>query len=313
MNCCAIRASTNLSQGEGQTAMFKTILAPISGTDSDMSVLSMSLRIASAAGGHIECLRVRPDPAGLIAGSAQLLVGAPMILADTMAAVEREATSRTAAARANFDRFCRRENISIANEPSGPGAVTAAWREETGDEFDRLTAVARYHDIVVLPGARDRIGGLPVEAAGEVIMGGGRAVLLASDEFSKGPFNRIAIAWKDCPEAARAVNAAMPLLEAAHQIDVLSVCEADERAAEDCKTLDDLVRYLRWHGLSAHTQFMVPEGRTPADAVLDHAKHDAADLLVMGAYGHSRMREFIFGGFTERVLKGVDLPVLLFH
>lgn len=293
--------------------MFKTILALLSGNDSDMSVLSMSLRVVSGANGHIECLRVRPDPRDLIAESAQLVMGAPMILADTIAVVEREATSRTTAARANFDKFCHRENIGIANEPSGTGAVTAAWREETGDEFDHLTALARYHDIVVISGARDRIDGLPVEAAGGVIMGGGRAVLLAPGESSKGPFNRIAIAWKDTAEAARAVSAAMPLLEAAHQIDVLTVCEADERAAEYCKKSNDLVRYLRWHGLRAHTQFMVPEGRTPADAVFDQAKHAGAELLVMGAYGHSRMREFIFGGFTERVLKGVDLPVLLIH
>lgn len=293
--------------------MFKTILALLSGTDSDRSVLSTSFRIASGANGHIECLRVRPDAASVIAKTTYFDMGVPTILSDAIAAVEQEATGRTAAARANFDKFCRRENVSITNEPSGTSAVTALWREETGDEFDRLTTVARYHDIVVLPGARDRIGGLPVEAAGRVIMGGGRAVLLAPDELSKGPFNRIAIAWKDTAEAVRAVGAAMPLLESAHQIDVLSVCEADERAAEYCKTSDDLVRYLRWHGLFAHTQFIVPEGRTPADAVLDQAKHAGADLLVMGAYGHSRMREFIFGGFTERVLKGVELPVLLFH
>ncbi len=293
--------------------MFKTILASLSGNDSDVSVLSTSLRIASGANGHIECLRVRPDPAELIAESAQLVMGAPMILADTIATVEREAASRTAAARANFDRFCRRENISIADEPPGTGTVTVSWREETGDEFDQLTALARCHDIVVLPGGRDRVGGLPAEAAGGVIMGGGRAVLLAPDGLAKGPFNRIAIAWKDTAEAARAVRAAMPLLEIARQIDVLSICEADKHAPECVNTCDALVRYLRWHGLSANTRLLVPEGRTPADAVLDETKRSGADLLVMGAYGHSRMREFIFGGFTERVLKGVELPVLLSH
>lgn len=291
--------------------MFKTILASLSGNDSDISVLSTSLRIAAGANGHIECLRVRPDPTDLIAESAQLVMGAPMLLADTIAAVEREATIRTASARANFDKFCRREDISIANEPPGTGTVTASWREETGDEFDQLTALARYHDIVVLPGGRDR--GLPPEAAGGVIMGGGRAVLLAPDGLTKGPFNRIAIAWKDTAEAARAVSAAMPLLEAARQIDVLSICEADKHAPACVNTSDALVRYLRWHGLLAQTRLLVPEGRTAADAVLDETKHIGADLLVMGAYGHSRLREFVFGGFTERVLKGVELPVLLSH
>ena len=293
--------------------MFKSILALLSGTDSDASVLSTSLRIASGANGHIECLRLRPDAASLIAQSAQIDMGAPMILADTVAAVEQEATSKTAAARASFDKFCREENIHIANEPSGGSTVTVSWREEAGDVFNRLSALARYYDTVVLPGGRNRLGGLPGEVAGDVIMGSGRAVVMAPETEGKGRFNRIAIAWKDSAEAARAVSAAMPLLEAAHEIDVLSVCEADKHAAVCVNTADDLVRYLRWHGLLAYTKFMVPEGRTPTDAALDHAKHAGADLLVMGAYGHSRMREFIFGGFTERVLKGVELPVLLFH
>lgn len=293
--------------------MLKTILALLPGTDSDVSVLSTSLRIASGANGHIECLRLRPDAASLIAQSTQIDMGAPMILADTIAAVEQEVTSKTAAARASFDRFCREEDIRIANEPSDGNTVTVSWREETGDVFNRLAALARYYDIVVLPGGHNRLGGLPGEVAGEVIMGSGRAVVVAPDKEAKGPFSRIAIAWKDTAEAARAVSAAMPLLETALQIEVVSVCEADKHAAVCVNTADALVRYLRWHQLFAHIQFLVPEGRTPADAALEGAKRAGADLLVMGAYGHSRMREFIFGGFTERVLRGVDLPVLLFH
>ena len=293
--------------------MFKSILSLLSGTDKDQSVLSTSLRIAAGVNGHIECLRVRPDAASVIAKTTYFDTGVPAILGDAVAALEQEAAGRTEAARANFDRFCQKENIRIANEPSGRSTVSISWREEAGDEFARLTALARYHDVVVLPRGHDRTGGLLVENAGEVIMGSGRAVLLASEKEVKGPFDRIAIAWKDAAEAARAVSAAMPLLEAAHQIDVLSVCEEDKHAAVCVNTSDALVRYLCWHGLLAHAHFLVEEGRTPADAVLDEAKHAGADLLVMGAYGRSRMREFIFGGFTERVLKGVDLPVLLFH
>ncbi len=293
--------------------MFKTILALLSGTESDASVLSASLRIASPANGHIECLRVCPDAASVIAKTTYFDLGVPTILADSAAAVEQEATSRTAAARAHFDKFCQHENIRIANEPHGGSTVSVSWHEEAGDEFSRLTALARYHDVVVLPGGNNRVGGLPSEAAGEVIMGSGRAVLLAPEGEGKGPFNRIAIAWKDTAEAARAITAAMPLLESARDVHVLSICEADKQAAACIDTSDALVRYLRWHGLLAHTQMLVPEGRTPADAVLDGAKRAGADLLVMGAYGHTRIREFIFGGFTERVLKGVDLPVLLSH
>jgi hypothetical protein len=313
MNCCVIRAWVNPTEIHGEAAMFKTILAPLSGTDSDASVLSTSLRIASGANGHIECLHLRRDATGLLVEGAQIGMETPLLMADAVTAFEQEATRRTASARANFDKFCQQENIGIASEPSSGNTVTVSWREESGDEFNRLTELARCHDVVVLPGDHNRIGGLPAKVAGDVIMGGGRPVLLAPEVEAKGPFNRIAIAWNDTAEAARAMTAAMPLLECAHQIDVLSVCEVDKHAGECVNMSDTLVRYLRWHGCFAHTRFLVSEGRTPAEAALDETKHTGADLLVMGAYGHSRMHEFIFGGFTARILKGVDLPVLLFH
>jgi hypothetical protein len=208
---------------------------------------------------------------------------------------------------------CRILKIAYSRTPRRATVQNEAFRprhEEAGEEFDLLTAIARYHDIVVLPGGHNRIGGLPSEAVGEVIMGSGRAV---PEEEGKGPFNRIAIAWKDTAEAARAVTAAMPLLESAHQIEVLSVCGADKHAAECVNTSNVLVRYLRWHGLLARTQFLVPEGRTPADAALDQAKHAAADLLIMVLMGTAECVNSIFGGFTEHILKGVELPVLFFH
>jgi nucleotide-binding universal stress UspA family protein len=76
---------------------------------------------------------------------------------------------------------------------------------------------------------------------------------------------------------------------------------------------DALVRQLDWHGFKARGHFILPAGRSVPDAVLETARTAGADLLVMAGYGHSRLREYIFGGFTRRILEGVDLPVLLFH
>ncbi len=114
-------------------------------------------------------------------------------------------------------------------------------------------------------------------------------------------------------EAARAVTAAMPLLQKARRIDVYGANESDKRAADCVDCSDSIVRYLRWHGLNAMGHFVILADRTAADAVLESARHVEVDLLVMGAYGHSRVREFVFGGFTQRMLKGAELPVMLFH
>jgi nucleotide-binding universal stress UspA family protein len=109
------------------------------------------------------------------------------------------------------------------------------------------------------------------------------------------------------------MTAAMPVLAKADRIDVLSANEddADAKSCVDCT--DRVVQLLRSHGLNAHGRFVIPAGRAAADAVVETARGHGADLLIMGAYGHSRLREFVLGGFTQRVLRGAAMPVLLFH
>ena len=297
----------------GNAVMLKTVLALLSGSDCDKSVLSASLRVAGTDNGHIECLRLMPDPADVIAQVAQVDMGSWGVSSETFAVIEQEARRRTEVARANFDAFRQQHDLQLLNDPPSGSAVTVSWREEVGDEFDRVNTHARYHDVVVLAGGHDSNGRLPEEALGGIIIGSGRPVLMAPAGEVNRPFNRIAIAWKETAEAARAITAAMPLLQNARQIDVLSVCEENKGAGACINTSDALTRYFRWHGLNASGKFLVPEGRAPADAALEHAQRFDADLLVMGAYGHSRVREFIFGGFTQRVLRGAELPILLFH
>jgi len=293
--------------------MIRAILAPLSGTECDEAVLTTCLRVLSGESGHIDCLRLLPDPSELIAEAAQVDMGGWMILSDTVAAIEKEASERTKIARANLAGFCARENIPMSDSPDDAVRVSVSWREEVGNEFDRITAAARCRDLVVLAGGADRSGRLPEEALGGIVIGSGRPVLLAPQIVSRGGFDRIAIAWKDTPEAARALTAAMPLLEKAREIHVFSANESGSRGAEGIDSSDRIVRCLRWHGLNVHGHFVSPADRTPADAVLRGAQEVSASLLVMGAYGHSRVREFVFGGFTRRVLHGAELPVLLFH
>jgi nucleotide-binding universal stress UspA family protein len=293
--------------------MIKSILAPLSGTDCDNAVLANSLRVFAGGPGHIDCLRLLPDPAELIAQAAQVDMGGWMIVSDTVTAIEKEAKQKTKTAQANLAAFCERENIATSERPGDAARVSVSWREEVGDEFDRISTLARSHDLVVLAGGADRSGRLPEEALGGIIIGGGRPVLLAPEGESTRSFDRIAIAWKDVPEAARAVTAAMPVLEKAREVHVFSANESGPRGAAEMESSDRIARCLRWHGLNVHGHFVIPAGRPPAEAVLQSAREVDASLLVMGAYGHSRMREFVFGGFTQRVLKGVELPVLLFH
>jgi nucleotide-binding universal stress UspA family protein len=118
---------------------------------------------------------------------------------------------------------------------------------------------------------------------------------------------RVAIAWKPTREAARATASALPFLARATEVVVLTV---EEEAAAD--EADRLVRNFAWHGLAARAE-RLPPGPEGAAATLLAAAQQRADLLVMGGYGHGRLREWVFGGFTEQVLTDAPLPVLIAH
>jgi nucleotide-binding universal stress UspA family protein len=182
-----------------------------------------------------------------------------------------------------------------------------------GEDAESLSSHGRFHDLIALAGGPERSGRLIAADIGEVVVTCGRPVLLAPEKASGRSFKTIAVAWKNAAEAARAVTAAMPFLSKAKRIEVLGANEGADGSLECVNCSDSLVRQLQWHGLNARGHFVVPAGRSIPDAILETAREREADLLVMGAYGHSRLREFVFGGFTRHVLDGVSLPVLLFH
>src|SRR5205823_4705083 len=106
-----------------------------------------------------------------------------------------------------------------------------------------------------------------------------------------------------------AVTAASPFLQIAKQIVIMTVAE-DNSALEH--EAERLMAGLRWHGVPVTMRHLHPDGHNAADNLLSAAREHSS-LLVMGGYGHSRLREWIFGGFTQHVLRGADVPVLMAH
>ena len=115
--------------------------------------------------------------------------------------------------------------------------------------------------------------------------------------------------WKEAAEASRALMAALPLLAAGKRVIVATVEETAESPGDDL----GIVRQLAWHGISAEPMRIPAEGRPVHEELECAATRYGADLLVMGAYGHSRARQLVFGGCTQHFLDGAELPVLLMH
>jgi len=168
---------------------------------------------------------------------------------------------------------------------------------------------ARYSDLSVL-GVRAGVASM-AQLAEAVIFGSGRPALLLPEHRALGKIERISIAWDGTAVAARAISDAQPFLAQADTINIVTV--VDDKPVNSADISGKLTRYLKSHGRSAHSQLIQREGRPISECLQDYALEQRAGLLVAGAFGHSRVRDFILGGATKGILESPKLPILLSH
>ena len=171
---------------------------------------------------------------------------------------------------------------------------------------------AYYAELVVV--ARPKSGAQtdgPPGLAESLILSSGRPIILFPPEGAVSQVRRILVAWNATRESVRAVADALPLLVKAEAVEVLIV--GDERHATDQSKEPgaDVARHLAYHGAHVGVHHIAPDGQDVGRLLLSRAAAFGADLLVMGAYGHSYVNEWMFGGVTRTVFSEADLPVLM--
>jgi nucleotide-binding universal stress UspA family protein len=287
--------------------MIKTVLVPATGNQTDDAVFTSALAAARAFDAHLDFLHIRVDAAAMVAAMAADGSGAAMV-SGLVERVDEEATRREDAAKQLFQRFCERERLAIEDTPAGQQSPTAQWLRQTGDEAYWVREYGRAADLLVIGHPADEQG-VSIDTIEAALVGTGRPVLIVPAAPLVSLPETIVIAWKAAPESARAVTAAMPLLSKAKRVLIVTVAEEEGLSDEEGARL---MTSLAWHGLNASTRHLRPDRLGAADTLLAAAAEENA-LVVMGAYGHSRLREWIFGGFTEHVLRGAAVPVLMMH
>ncbi|HEX2942790.1 MAG TPA: universal stress protein [Rhodopila sp.] len=285
--------------------MFKYILVPIVGDSVDRPILETALTTARLSAAHLACLHVRSDvQQRLVAIANSGDMGGVADLGSTIETLEQRAGERQRKAASIFEEFCAAANLTVSRQPQA-GRPSAELMFETGEDAPCVAAYGRGADLVVI-GDTTMSGWAVVEAA---LLGTGRPVLLAPPQAPSRIAGTVAIAWKDTAETARAVTAAMPFIEMAQHV-IIFVVEEQIELGE--KSATRLRAALSWHGPNVSVERLPQDGRPPVETLLA-ALDGRADLLVMGAYGRSRLRQVIFGGFTRHILNGVNLPVLMSH
>jgi len=223
-----------------------------------------------------------------------------------MSATEKESTDRSNAVRSMFDRFVAAHGVVVA-EPHFRAGATADFASVTGREEDLVAQLARLADLTVVPHPEAGDDVSSSDALHAVLFDSGRPVLIAPQTAGPKVGSRICVAWNGTAESAAAVHAAIPWMQRAEAVRVLSADEYQRRGPGAA----ELVTYLALHGIQPEVAQFRPMERDVGRGVLAAAREFGADMLAMGAYSHSRLRQLILGGVTRHVLENAALPVLM--
>jgi len=286
----------------------RSILVPIDGTEASSPALNAAFAAGRDMNAHVEVLHVRADPKDVVPLLGEGMSGA--MIEDMFTLAEKETADRAAEARRMFDEACA-DGVPItemaASGDEGTG-ISAAWIEETGREDEIVSSRGRLVDLIIASRSSPESNASSTLTLNAALFESGHPVLLAA---SSTPVfgGRAAIAWNGSTQAARAVTAAIPFLKRASGVTILTA-DSDKTSGD---VIPALMAYLSWHGVTTEARTSSPEGRQVGEVMLKECTDLGADLLVMGAYTHSRMRQLILGGVTRYILAEARIPVFMAH
>ncbi len=283
--------------------MIKSILVPATGQAFDDAVMETALRVAQLTTAHIELCYFR-TPSWEVAdtpGYSAWAIGEAV--APALAQLDARIDQECGQARTRFAELCRRKGVAVVEHPTAATCITACWRE-ANEQPEALGYHAHHADLVVV-GRPGHSNGLARSHLDAVLSQGGRPLLIASSTARSSLTGTVFVCWKETPESARALTAALPLLKAAQRVIIAHVTEET-----DPTPLTVVAGYLERHGIVAETR-LLPQHGAIGDTLAAAADAHQADLIVLGAYGHSRARERVFGGCTRGFLDEARVPVLM--
>ncbi len=287
--------------------MIKTIFVPASGSSTDASVFATALALARPLQAHLHFHHVHLS-------ACEAAVHAPHVefcegpaITEALDYLRRQGDYLCAGAVRHFQGLCESQNVPVLQGPQETEALSASWTEES--EPGRLMLHARHSDLVVLgrPHNQDYLPGGLIE---NLLLGSGRPIVIAPDIAPCSATGTILVAWKETPEAARALAVSLPLLRQARRVMIVVV---EEEGCASSDAVRDLARQLEWHRIHAEVNVVTDGKRSTAGRLTETAALQHADLLVVGGFGHRPFRERVFGGVTQALIDQAGLPVLLMH
>jgi nucleotide-binding universal stress UspA family protein len=276
--------------------MIKDVVVNLAGGQTDDVAADYAISMGKAYGAHVVGVAFVYEP--VIPGS--LLGGIPTDLIEA----QREENAKAAkAAVAHFEAAAAGASVSAETRLLDASIAGAA------DLFGRI---ARRFDVAVVGQARHEQGATEELLIEGALFGSGRPVIIVP-QSPRPPvaLDGIMVCWDGSRPAARAIGDAIPFLTRAKSIEIVVVTGEHDKSGEITGT--NMKRHLARHGINVEIKRVAADNVDVQSAILAHAHDSGADFIVMGAYGHSRLREFILGGVTRSILKSMPVPVLMSH
>jgi len=276
--------------------MIKDIVVNLSVGEKPGPACAYAVSLAAAFDAHLAGIAFLYDPIVPISGAGY-------IPADVIDAQERENEQATRSALNQFNTACARAGVSAE-----PLTLTASYGG-VGEQFGRI---ARRFDVAIVGQAEPETSAVEEIIAESALFESGRPVIVVP-YIQKAPFklDNVMVCWDGSRSAARAIADAMPLLAKSGRVEVVIV--TNERGKQDEIEGADIGAHLARHGLNVEIRRTALGDIDVADVLLSHAADAGSDLIVMGGYGHSRLREFVLGGVTRSILRSMTAPILMAH
>jgi nucleotide-binding universal stress UspA family protein len=274
---------------------YKTILVHCDAGKSVSHRLGVAAELAQRFGAHVVGLHVRRP------FDAPVYFNGSLPMDDLFRIYEEGAKADETAAAAAFEKAIKGKQLSTE------------WRMANGYPENEVTLQARYADLVVLGQAEPEPTATPSDLPETVALATGRPVLVVPHIGAKPPGKVVLLCWNASREAARAAADALPFLKAAEKVIVLAVDPATSHAGHGPEPGADAAAWLSRHGVKVTVQRDVAPDSDVGGVILSRAADHGADLIVMGIYGHSRMREMVLGGVSRTLLRSMTVPVFMAH
>lgn len=278
----------------------KTILIPTERGESMSSALQTALLLARRFDSYIEGFALQP-------GISQLLA-VDMGASIATESFRQESIEEAKKTKAMFEAFMQEQGVPRSSQAAS--GLSFSWLDDAPEGEDIVGSYGRVFDLIVLSRPDATSLGLHRRALESGLFESGRPILLSPTSPPKQIATNVLIAWNGSTEQTRAIAFAMPLLQQAERVKVLTIPGG---AGVPGPSGEQLTRSLQRNGIPATPLTVELDGRSTGETILATAASQDCDLLIKGAYTQSRLRELIFGGATRHILANATLPVFLAH